>query len=86
MDAFSFFKRRKSIGEYYLDFEDLVRMTRGFHEVNFRYVLSPSIAPKSAGLAPISADLEAIQSEIDVGYADAAKAIDEARWGIAGLQ
>jgi hypothetical protein len=71
LDAFSFFKRRKQMGEYYLDFEDLTRMTRGFHNVKFRYVLAPTKKPPISGLIPISATIEEIQAEMDLGYDDA---------------
>ena len=60
MDAFSLFKRRKSLGDYYLDFEDLDRVIRGFHDVNFRYVLAPSKRPPIKGFVPIAATREEV--------------------------
>jgi hypothetical protein len=55
-------------------------MTRSFHGVNFRYVLAPSKTPPISGTLPISADAEQIRAEIDLGYSDAVKAIEDARW------
>lgn len=68
------------MGEYYLNYEDLFRITRGFHEVNFRYVLAPSKTPPASGsIAPISATLETLKEEYDMGYGDAVKAIADAK-------
>jgi predicted acylesterase/phospholipase RssA len=60
LDALSFFKRRKQMGEYYQDFEDLTRLTRGFHNVKFRYVLAPTKQPPIGGFIPISATRDEI--------------------------
>ena len=38
-NAFDYFMRRKKITNYYLNTEEVQRLFRGFHEVNFRLVV-----------------------------------------------
>lgn len=40
--AYEFYKRRKDITEYYLYLEDVIRLTRGYKDVSFRYLVAPS--------------------------------------------
>ena len=39
MTAFDFYRRRKVISNYYFYKEDFLRMTRGYHDVQFRLVI-----------------------------------------------
>ena len=59
-NAHSFYRRRKKINNYYYYKEDLVRMTRGFHDVNFRLIAIPSEPLVAGGMIPISATKEDI--------------------------
>lgn len=40
--AFDIYKRRKAISHYYYYVEDLTRMFRGYHDVDFRLIVMPS--------------------------------------------
>lgn len=40
--AIDMYKRRKAISHYYYYEEDILRMTRGYHDVQFRMVITPS--------------------------------------------
>lgn len=62
--AFNVYKRRKEIYKFYYYEEDVVRMTRGFHDVNFRLMVSPSKELTSKGLVPINATAKDILNEI----------------------
>ena len=75
-DALSIFLRRDKIGYYYNYFEDVISVTRGFHDVFFRYVLYPSQKPPSGGLIPINTTKEDTKAEIRLGYDDGKKAIE----------
>ena len=55
-----------------------MRMTRGYHDVNFRLVVKPSTPLTSKGIVPIDATAEDIQNEIDQGYSDGMDAV--ANW------
>ena len=63
-NAFDFYSRRKEISHYYFYEEDIIRMTRGYHNVNFRMLIKPSIPLTSIGLLPINATHEEIMNEI----------------------
>ena len=47
-----------------------MRMTRGFHDVNFRLLVIPSEPLAAGGMIPISATKEDIRAEIDIGRKD----------------
>lgn len=70
MNAYSLYERRKEIYNYYYYKEDLVRMTRGFHEIDFRFIVVPSEPLAAGGMVPINATKEDIQAEIALGYTD----------------
>lgn len=61
--------------EFYIDYEDMLRVTRANPHVTYRYTVSPSEQPPIKGLIPIAADLETIQAEILLGYNDGINAI-----------
>lgn len=75
--AYDIYKRRKDIYGYYYYEEDILRITRGFHDVNFRLIVKPGKELTSKGLVPIYATAEDILNEIKQGYKDGLKAIEE---------
>ena len=79
-DALSFYLRREKISGYYLYYEDVISVTRGFHDVFFRYILAPTRTPPSAGMVPINNSKESTKEEISIGYEDAKRAVDYAKW------
>jgi hypothetical protein len=42
VDAHGFFNRRAKISSFYSNYEDLLRITRAYSKVNFRYAVAPS--------------------------------------------
>jgi predicted acylesterase/phospholipase RssA len=46
-NALNFFERRSEIANFYSDYEDLLRITRGYPKVNFRYAVAPSLPSPS---------------------------------------
>ena len=76
-NAWDFYDRRKKIFNYYYYEEDLVRVTRGFHEVDFRFVVIPSEPLVAGGLVPISATKEDIRAEIAIGRKDGTRIAKE---------
>ena len=83
-NALDYWYRRTSITQYYEYYEDMVRVTRGFPHINFRYTVAPMTDVPSAGLVPIRATQEMIREEIDIGYRDGLRAVLEARKNSSG--
>lgn len=65
--------RRKSINHFYYYEEDFLRMTRGYHDVQFRLLVAPSKPLTSKGFVPINATADDIEAEIEQGYQDGLK-------------
>merc|ERR1712083_769070 len=78
-NALDYWYRRTSITHYYEYYEDMVRVTRGFPHVNFRYTVAPTTDVPEAGLVPIKATKEMIVEEIGIGYRDGLQAVLEAK-------
>ena len=78
-NALDYWYRRTSITHYYEYYEDMVRVTRGFPHVNFRYTVAPTTDVPEAGLVPIKATQEMIVEEIGIGYRDGLQAVLDAR-------
>ena len=57
----------------------MVRVTRGFPHINFRYTVAPTSDVPSAGIIPIKATKEMITEEIGIGYRDGLRAVHEAK-------
>jgi len=74
-DAFSYYSRRNEVSNFYSNYEDMLRVTRGYPNVHFRYTVAPTQEVPSSGLVPISASNEDIRKEIDIGYQDGLRAI-----------
>ena len=53
----------------------MVRVTRGYPHINFRYTVAPTTDVPSAGIIPIKATKEMIVEEIGIGYRDGLKAV-----------
>ena len=68
--AFDMYGRRKAIHHFYYYEEDFLRMTRGYHDVQFRLLVAPSKPLTSKGFVPINATAEDIDLEIEQGYQD----------------
>lgn len=64
-DALSFYKRKGEISSFYSIWEEVLRVTRGFPNVNFRYVVAPSVPAPSSSVITLSATKEDIQTEIN---------------------
>ena len=47
----------------------MLRMTRGYHSVNFRFIVEPS-EQLTGGWLPLSATVEDIRKEISIGLKD----------------
>ena len=41
-NAWDFYKRRERMTEFYIDYEDMLRVTRANPHVTYRYTVSPS--------------------------------------------
>lgn len=63
-DARNFYERRSEISDFYSSYEDLLRITRGYPKVNFRYAVAPSEESPSKSFVPIYASHEEIEKEI----------------------
>ena len=74
--ALDFYRRRKEINKYYYYEEDIMRITRGYHNINFRLLIKPGIPLTSNGFLPINATHEEIMNEIGQGYLDGLNATD----------
>lgn len=59
-NAYDFYRRRERILDFYIDYEDMLRVTRAFPHVTYRYTVAPSENPPIAGLVPIKATKEQI--------------------------
>ena len=57
MNAFDFYQRRKSITHYYFYKEDMVRMFRGYKDIDFRLTVMPE-SPLTGGVIPLSANAD----------------------------
>lgn len=77
-DALGFYKRKKELNEFYGSYEDMLRVTRGFPDVKIRYVVAPHRPPPSDSVITISATLDEIWEEINLGYEAALLAIEDA--------
>jgi len=69
--------RRKAINHFYYYEEDFLRMTRGYHDVNFRLLIAPSSPLTQKGMIPISATAEDIALEKEQGYNDGLRVFKE---------
>lgn len=78
-NALDFYHRREKISDFYIDYEDMLRVTRAHPHVTYRYTVAPSTAPPVSGLIPIKATKEQIREEIQLGYDDGMKTIESAR-------
>lgn len=50
-------------------------VTRGYHNVTFRYTVAPTEMPPVSAFIPISATHEETMQEIEIGYRDALRVI-----------
>ena len=41
-DAFSYYNRRNEVSSFYSNYEDMLRVTRGYPNVHFRYTVAPT--------------------------------------------
>ena len=78
-NAYNFWNRRIDITDYYAYYEDVVRMTRGYPNVNFRHIVAPSVQVPESGFIPINATKEMLAEEIKIGYADGERVIKEVK-------
>ena len=46
-DARNFYERRAQIADFYSAYEDLLRITRGYPKVDFRYAVAPTLPSPS---------------------------------------
>ena len=77
-NALDYWYRRIAITRYYEYYEDMVRVTRGYPHINFRYTVAPTTDVPSAGMIPIHATKDMITEEIEIGHRDGLKAINDA--------
>ena len=76
-NAYQFYERRHDLAKFYVVSEDVERMYRGYHKVDFRLVVQPSENLTQSGAIPISATLEDIEREIQLGIKDGIMAVKE---------
>ena len=57
----------------------MVRVTRGYPHIEFRYTVAPSEELPSAGFMPIYGSVESVTKHIEIGYRDGKKAIEDAK-------
>lgn len=50
-------------------------VSRGFEDVEFRYIVYPTQPLPNVGMVPIAMSKDDIKTEIDMGYSDALKVI-----------
>ena len=62
--------RHKFLKDFYYYFEDLIRVVRGYPDVNFRHLISP-LQDLGGGALPIFDGLDAILNLIERGEIDA---------------
>jgi len=77
-DARNFYERRAQISDFYSAYEDLLRITRGYPKVDFRYAVAPTLPSPSKAFVPIFATHEEVEQEIKNGYYDGLRAIRDA--------
>ena len=75
-NALDFYRRRKSITHYYFYKEDMLRMFRGYKDIDFRLTIMPR-TPLTAGAIPLSATADDVAREYVQGYEDGLAATDE---------
>ena len=75
-NALDFYRRRKSISHYYYYEEDMLRMLRGYKDIDFRLTIMPE-TPLTGGVIPLSATADDVAKEWVQGYEDGLKATDE---------
>ena len=63
-NAFDMYKRRKSITKQYYYEADLLRLARGYKDVNFRLIVTPREPLPQVGWLPISATMDDIAAEV----------------------
>ena len=63
LDAYTMYKRTLEIENYYFYYEDVLRVRRGYPDINFRHVVAPSRPMWNAGFVPIFATEEGIEFE-----------------------
>lgn len=68
------YKRRQHYKEFYYYYEDIMRVIRGYPEVDFRFLITPT-SNLPTKFFPIYATSDEIQGQIDLGYEDAKKVI-----------
>ena len=73
--ALDLYRRRKEITHFHLQQEDLMRMMRGYPEVNLRLAIEPMEALIEKGMVPIYATKEDMQAEFEMGLRTGAKAV-----------
>jgi len=57
----------------------MVRVTRGYPHVNFRYTVAPLSTVPSAGFIPVNGSFESMKEEMGIGHRDGLKAIKDAK-------
>lgn len=57
-NALDFYRRRERISDFYVDYEDMLRVTRAHPDITYRYTVAPSRTPPISGFIPISASKE----------------------------
>ena len=75
-NALDFYRRRKAISHYYFYKEDMLRMLRGYGDIDFRLTVMPEKA-LTGGVIPLSATAEDVAREVAQGYEDGQKATKE---------
>ena len=73
--AWNFYDRRKKIRNYHFHTEEVQRLYRGYHKVNFRLVIQPSKSLTSTGAVPINAGHKELNNERAQGYSDGTAAV-----------
>ena len=78
-NAYSYWRRRVEITDYYAYYEDVLRLTRGYPEIDFRHVVAPSVQVPESGFIPIFATKAMLKEEMNIGYADGVRVVNEVR-------
>lgn len=79
-DAKDFYERRAEISDFYANYEDMLRVTRGYPKVYFRYAVAPSLDSPAKSAIPIFATHEEVAGEIKNGYNDGLRAMRDANY------
>ena len=69
-NAFSIWSRKTTISKYYGWYEDILRITRGYPHIKFRYIVAPTKPVPSSGWIPINATHEMLTEEVEIGRQD----------------